>query len=198
MSFGAPQFLYALAVLPALMVFVRWALARRAASVRRIGDPVLVERLSLAASRTMRTLSTRSVVCRRRPDNRRLGAAPMGQRHRDCRATRGAGDGRLGYFAQYARPGREAHPPRPGQAGNIRLDFTAGRRRGWHCPVLRRQLHPVPLDVRLRHRPGLPESRQPGFDHPPGHRHRRGHRDGNGRLQQSAAGSENHRHYDGR
>ena len=56
MNFGAPQFLYALAALPALMVFVRWALVRRAASVRRIGDPVLVERLSEAASRRMHTL----------------------------------------------------------------------------------------------------------------------------------------------
>ena len=56
MNFGAPQFLYALAALPALMVFVRWALARRAASVRLIGDPVLVERLSMAASRRMRIL----------------------------------------------------------------------------------------------------------------------------------------------
>ena len=54
MNFGAPQFLYALATLPALMVFVRWALARRAASVQRIGDQVLVERLSEAASRKMR------------------------------------------------------------------------------------------------------------------------------------------------
>ena len=54
MNFGAPQFLYALAALPALMVFVRWALARRAASVQRIGDQVLVERLSEAASRKMR------------------------------------------------------------------------------------------------------------------------------------------------
>ena len=56
MNFGAPQFLYALAALPALMVFVRWALVRRAASVRRIGDPFLVERLSEAASRRMHTL----------------------------------------------------------------------------------------------------------------------------------------------
>ena len=56
MNFGAPQFLYALATLPALMVFVRWALARRAASVQRIGDPVLVERLSEAASRRIRVL----------------------------------------------------------------------------------------------------------------------------------------------
>ena len=54
MNFGAPQFLYALATLPALMVFVRWALARRAASVQRIGDQVLVERLSAEASRKMR------------------------------------------------------------------------------------------------------------------------------------------------
>ena len=53
MSFGAPQFLYALVALPVLMVFVRWALARRREALRRIGDPVLVERLSMA-SRTLR------------------------------------------------------------------------------------------------------------------------------------------------
>ena len=56
MSFGAPLFLYALAALPVLIALVGWALARRAASVRRIGDPVLVERLSEAASRRMRIL----------------------------------------------------------------------------------------------------------------------------------------------
>ena len=47
MNFGAPQFLFALAILPALMIFVRWALLRRAASLQRIGDPLLIERLSV-------------------------------------------------------------------------------------------------------------------------------------------------------
>ena len=56
MTFGAPQFLYLLAVLPAMMLFVRWALARRSALMRRIGDPVLVERLSLAARPGVRFL----------------------------------------------------------------------------------------------------------------------------------------------
>ena len=46
MSFGAPQFLYALVALPVLMVFVRWALSRRGAAIRRIGDQDLVERLA--------------------------------------------------------------------------------------------------------------------------------------------------------
>ena len=54
MSFGAPLFLYALTALPVLIALVGWALARRAASVRRIGDPALIERLSVAASRRMR------------------------------------------------------------------------------------------------------------------------------------------------
>ena len=49
MSFGEPQFLYLLAALPVLVLFVCWAFGRRAASVRRIGDPVLMQRLSLAA-----------------------------------------------------------------------------------------------------------------------------------------------------
>ena len=56
MTFGAPQFLYVLAALPALGLFMWWALGRRAASLRRIGDPALVERLSLAASPRMRLL----------------------------------------------------------------------------------------------------------------------------------------------
>ena len=56
MTFGAPQFLYILAALPTLMLFMWWALGRRAASLRRIGDPALVERLSLGASPRMRLL----------------------------------------------------------------------------------------------------------------------------------------------
>ena len=54
MSFGAPQYLYALIALPALMAFVWWAFARRDASVRRIGDPALIERLSTSVNRGMR------------------------------------------------------------------------------------------------------------------------------------------------
>lgn len=54
MTFGAPQYLYALLALPALTVFVWWAFSRRAASVRRIGDPDLIERLSMAVNRGMR------------------------------------------------------------------------------------------------------------------------------------------------
>ena len=54
MTFGAPQYLYALIALPALVVFLRWAFMRRAASVRRIGDPALIERLSVAVNRGMR------------------------------------------------------------------------------------------------------------------------------------------------
>ena len=53
MSFGAPQFLYALVALPLLMVFVRWALSRRASALRRIGDRDLVASLSMA-NRTLR------------------------------------------------------------------------------------------------------------------------------------------------
>ncbi len=54
MTFAAPQYLYALIALPALMAFVWWAFSRRAATVRRIGDPALIERLSLAVNRGMR------------------------------------------------------------------------------------------------------------------------------------------------
>lgn len=54
MTFESPQFLLALAALPALMVFARWVEARRDAAMLRIGDPILVERLSGGASRRMR------------------------------------------------------------------------------------------------------------------------------------------------
>ena len=56
MTFGAPQFLYVLALLPALGVFVWWTLARRALAINRIGDPALVRRLSLGAGRRLRSL----------------------------------------------------------------------------------------------------------------------------------------------
>ena len=56
MTFGAPQFLLLLFALPALMLFAWWGLRRRAASLRRIGDPALVQRLSLAARPRMRVL----------------------------------------------------------------------------------------------------------------------------------------------
>ena len=56
MSFGAPQFLYILAALPALALFVRWALSRRKALLRCIGDPTLVDRLSPAAGSWVRIL----------------------------------------------------------------------------------------------------------------------------------------------
>ena len=54
MTFGAPQYLYALIALPALVAFVWWAFSRRDASVRRIGDPALIERLSASVNRGMR------------------------------------------------------------------------------------------------------------------------------------------------
>ena len=54
MTFGSPQYLYALLALPALMAFVWWAFARRAALVQRIGDPALIERLSMTVNRGMR------------------------------------------------------------------------------------------------------------------------------------------------
>ena len=53
MTFASPQFLLALAALPALVIFARWVLARRAAALLRIGDPDLVGRLSAGGSRTM-------------------------------------------------------------------------------------------------------------------------------------------------
>ena len=54
MTFGTPQFLLALIALPVLAIFVRWVLMRRAAAVKLIGDPVLVNRLSEAANQRLR------------------------------------------------------------------------------------------------------------------------------------------------
>ena len=52
--FWAALVLFALLALPALTIFVRWVLVRRATAVFRIGDPILVERLSTVAGRRMR------------------------------------------------------------------------------------------------------------------------------------------------
>lgn len=54
MTFGAPQYLWALAALPALVGFVWWMSARRRASVLHIGDPALIERLSASVNRGAR------------------------------------------------------------------------------------------------------------------------------------------------
>ena len=54
MTFGAPQYLYALAALPALMIFLRWAWGRRTAALRQIGDPVIVVRLGWETGRLVR------------------------------------------------------------------------------------------------------------------------------------------------
>ena len=54
MTFGAPQYLWALAALPVLVGFVWWMSARRQASVLRIGDPSLIERLSASVNRGAR------------------------------------------------------------------------------------------------------------------------------------------------
>lgn len=54
MTFGAPQYLYALVLLPVLVVFVRWAAGQRGAAVSKMGDPTLVERLSIAIDYRMR------------------------------------------------------------------------------------------------------------------------------------------------
>ena len=56
MTFGSPQFIYLLAALPLLGAFVWWALRQRKRAISRIGDPVLVQRLSLSASRRVRGL----------------------------------------------------------------------------------------------------------------------------------------------
>ena len=173
MTFGAPQFLYLLAALPALGVFVWWALSRRGRAVGRIGDPALVQRLSLAAGRRVRGLTAGPLVSGRGSAYRRPCPPPVGQRHPDCRAGRCAGHGRPGHIPQYARSRPETHPPRPRQAGNFRPYFAAGRGRSRHRAVLRRQLHPVSAHFRPLHGQDLPESCQPQRHQPPGHSDRR-------------------------
>ena len=54
MSFGAPYMLFALLAVPVLASFVWWAFRRRAAAIRRIGEPALVALLSAAADGPMR------------------------------------------------------------------------------------------------------------------------------------------------
>ena len=56
MTFGAPQYLLALVALPPLAVLVAWGFAHRASSVQRIGDPIVVRRLSAAVSQPARIL----------------------------------------------------------------------------------------------------------------------------------------------
>ena len=56
MTFGAPQFLYLLAAIPLLILFLWWAWGRRTRDLRRIGDPGLVERLGLTVGRRVRGL----------------------------------------------------------------------------------------------------------------------------------------------
>ena len=56
MTFGAPQFLYLLAAIPPLILFLWWAWGRRTRALRRIGDPGLVERLGLTVGRRVRVL----------------------------------------------------------------------------------------------------------------------------------------------
>ena len=54
MTFGAPQYLWVLCALPALAGFVWWMAARRRASVSRMGDSELVERLSASVNPSAR------------------------------------------------------------------------------------------------------------------------------------------------
>ena len=56
MTFGAPQFLYLLAAILPLMLFLWWTWGRRTRALRRIGDPGLVERLGLTVGRRVRGL----------------------------------------------------------------------------------------------------------------------------------------------
>ena len=58
MTFGAPQFLFLLPAVPALSLFLWWAWRRRNATLGKIGDAVLFERLGLLAGRRMRFIRT--------------------------------------------------------------------------------------------------------------------------------------------
>ena len=86
MNFASPQFLFILAALPALALFARWVLARRAAAMMRIGDPALVERLS-ATSQRMRLIRLALWFVGVALISRRSGKASMGDPSRDRRAA---------------------------------------------------------------------------------------------------------------
>ena len=195
MTFGAPQFLFALAILPALMLFVRWAWLRRAAATQRIGDAVLIERLSKTSRPrhllriTLWFLGTALIIVAL--------ARPQWGSDIEIVEQRGVQvvvvlDISRSMLAQDMKPTRL-------DRAKLEISDLISRLDGDEVGIVLfsgASFHPISADLRLRHRPHLSEPRQYERDHPPGHRHRRGNWDGAGRLQQSADESENHRHHD--
>ena len=50
MTFGQPNYLYLLMLVPLVVLFVLWAVGRRRASMARLGDPTLVDQLSITVN----------------------------------------------------------------------------------------------------------------------------------------------------
>lgn len=55
-SFGQPLFLFGLALVPLMVLFLTWARARRLAAIQKLGDPALIRRLSENVNRPGRLL----------------------------------------------------------------------------------------------------------------------------------------------
>ena len=159
MTFGAPQYLYALIALPALMVFVRWAFLRRDASVRRIGDPALIERLSMSVNRGMRRRRlvlwfvgiALIIVALARPQ---WGSDVQIVEHRGVQVMV-ALDISRSMLAQDLKPTRL-------DRAKLEISDMMSRLTGDEVGIVLfsgGELHPVPADVRLCHRANLPPQR---------------------------------------
>ena len=83
MTFGAPQYLWVLCALPALAGFVWWMAARRRASVSRMGDSELVERLSASVNPGARLRRAVLWFVGAGTRDSSVGASAMGERRGD-------------------------------------------------------------------------------------------------------------------
>ena len=180
MTFASPQFLFALTALPALVIFARWVWARRAAALLRIGDPVLVERLSTGGSRTMRLARLSLwfvgvaliIVALSRPQ---WGSEIEIVEQRGVQLM-------VALDVSRSMLSQDVKPTRLDRA-KLEISDLISRLKGDTVGIVLfsgGQLHPVPFDCRLRHRTDLFEQRRPARDHPPGDRDRRGYCDGDG------------------
>ena len=170
MTFGAPQFLLMLIALPALTLFAWWGLRRRAASLRRIGDPALVQRLSLAARPRMRVLRmvlwfvgvALLILALARP-----------QWGSDIELVEQGGvqvmvalDISRSMLAQDLKPTRL-------DRAKLEISDLISKLQGDEVGIVLfsgAQFRAIPADLRLRYCPDLPEPRQPQLHHPAGHR----------------------------
>ena len=174
MSFGAPYMLFALLAVPALAGFVWLAFRRRAAAIRRIGEPALVALLSAAANGPMRRVRLALwfvgvvllIVAL---------ARPQWGSDIEIVETRGL---QIMVVLDISRSmlAADIEPTRLGQgeAGGCGPDLTTGRRHGRRHAVLRREFRTAAPDDRLRDRARVPKQRATELDYAAGDGDRRG------------------------